>query len=238
MPNREDIGIAVQELQTEARRLGLVWDLRPATITDDRNMIGVIDGDEDVATELLSLIGRPVTGTRVMVMAVPPSGNYVVGYASRNQLAVGQSTIRRVVEDISVTSDITPDDHVFAIFEDLPMAAEFKIFGWLWWTSTSGTPDIRTQIEGATDAVGETSFFAQGTGATVAEGSINTGVASPLATNHVRGSLNGALSGLLVGWYNTVAEINDLKFEVAQGTSSGTAVVLKKGSWVELTRMA
>lgn len=234
----EEIGVAVKELQAEARRLGLTWDLRPATIIDNRvTLTGIIDGDLTVVTELTSLVGRPEAGARVMVMSVPPSGNYVVGYMSSNQPAIGQTLIRVVEEDITITSSDDPDNRPLATFEHLPAHARFKILSWLWWTSTSGTPDIRFETEGPSDATGETSLFAQDTGATVTAGSINTGVATPLATNHTRGAINGALSGLLAGHYQTDDTVGDLEVRVAQGTSSGTATVLKEGSWVELTRM-
>lgn len=234
----EEIGIAVKEIQVEARRLGLVWDLRPATVIDNRvTLTGIIDGDATVVIELISLVGRPEIGTRVMVMAVPPAGNYVIGYLTRNEPALGQTLIRVVEEDITITSSIDPDDQPLATFEQLPLNSRFKIFGWLWWTSTSGTPDIRFETEGPFDATGETSLYAQDTGATVTAGSIDTGVASPLATNHTRGSINGSLSGMLAGHYQTDNTPGDLEIRVAQGTSSPTATVLKAGSWVELTRM-
>lgn len=73
---------AVQEVQDNAKNLGLNWILRPATIgtyDDDTNVaIATFDGDAE-SVPMISLVGYLAAGTRVMVMVVPPSGNYITG---------------------------------------------------------------------------------------------------------------------------------------------------------------
>lgn len=73
---------AVKEVQDNAKSLGLNWILRPATIgtyDDDTNVaIATFDGDAE-SVPMISLVGYLAAGTRVMVMVVPPSGNYITG---------------------------------------------------------------------------------------------------------------------------------------------------------------
>lgn len=93
----------------QARRLGLAWTLTPATVsvdsTDVMNVQVIIDGSPLNATRAISLIGQLVTGTRVMVISVPPQGNYIIGfYGSGGQwtewtpaftnLTVGDGTVQ------------------------------------------------------------------------------------------------------------------------------------------------
>jgi len=77
---------SVDELVTQARRLGLVWDLRPGTVTDianggaPYNPLVQMDGDPvNIALPTVSLIGGLALGMRVQVMRVPPTGNYLIG---------------------------------------------------------------------------------------------------------------------------------------------------------------
>lgn len=72
---------AVQETQANAAALGLQWGLRPATVSsanfnDDIQV--VMDGDTQ-AIPAISLIGAVYADSRVWVLQIPPSGNYIVG---------------------------------------------------------------------------------------------------------------------------------------------------------------
>jgi hypothetical protein len=72
---------AVQETQTNANALGLQWGLRPATVsnTTTAGVIEIVmDGDKNIITAL-SLIGAVAEESRVWVLQIPPSGNYIVG---------------------------------------------------------------------------------------------------------------------------------------------------------------
>jgi hypothetical protein len=72
----------VQEMKSNATNLGLNWILRPASINtyDDATSIAqaTLDGDAQ-PIPMISLAGPLLAGMRVMVMIVPPSGNYIVG---------------------------------------------------------------------------------------------------------------------------------------------------------------
>lgn len=65
-----------------ARRLGLQWTMMPATVdtgTDANQQLTIIYDGDTVAIQAMSLIGAVPADFRVMVIAVPPSGNFVVG---------------------------------------------------------------------------------------------------------------------------------------------------------------
>jgi hypothetical protein len=63
-----------------AKRLGMTWTLRLATIVDvtEGAVTGIYDGDT-VAIDMVSMIGPLAVGQRVYVVQVPPSGNFILG---------------------------------------------------------------------------------------------------------------------------------------------------------------
>jgi hypothetical protein len=73
----------VEEVKSNAANLDLVWGVRPARVSDVMsNSVQVIfDGDDNVVIAL-SMIGTLVKNARVWVLRIPPSGNYVVGFAA------------------------------------------------------------------------------------------------------------------------------------------------------------
>lgn len=77
----EEIQTLTQAVVANARRLGLMWGIRPGRVTSISPRLMVLcDGDEEVSIPCDSMVGQLLIGLRVYVMAVPPSGNYVVGF--------------------------------------------------------------------------------------------------------------------------------------------------------------
>lgn len=79
MTNPDIIGTTVKALQEHARSLGLTWSLRPGTVTSvDGGVLVTLDGDAAIisAVNLLDFVS---IGDRVMIISVPPSGNFIVG---------------------------------------------------------------------------------------------------------------------------------------------------------------
>lgn len=83
------------------------WQLRPATIivAGTGSVAGRFDGEglngaETVDIPMISLIGYVAIGARVMVMTVPPAGNYVI-----SDLAA--STAQSDVDNVSFTNNST-----------------------------------------------------------------------------------------------------------------------------------
>lgn len=71
-----------QEIKDNAQTIGMGWTLRPATVNDydpaTSTAQATLDGDAQ-SIPMISLAGPLLAGSRVMVMIVPPSGNYIVG---------------------------------------------------------------------------------------------------------------------------------------------------------------
>jgi hypothetical protein len=74
--------VTVQEVKDNAGSLGLNWILRPATVNtfDSSTSVAQATLDGDAAPiPMISLAGPLLAGMRVMVMIIPPSGNYIIG---------------------------------------------------------------------------------------------------------------------------------------------------------------
>lgn len=75
----QNIETGARELVREARRLGLTWGLRPATVLDQDSVR--YDGDDaETSTRVINLLESPLfIDQRVMCIFVPPAGNFVIG---------------------------------------------------------------------------------------------------------------------------------------------------------------
>lgn len=77
-------GVIAQSVAENADRLGLIWQLRLATvetITSDDIVQAVYDSDSN-AIAMTSMIGQLAPEDRVWAITVPPAGNYICGLAS------------------------------------------------------------------------------------------------------------------------------------------------------------
>lgn len=81
-----------QALVENAGRLGLTWDLRPATVNGASPVSVIIDGD-DAGLVATSMIGSLVVGDRVYVIKIPPGGLFIVGWVN------APSNIPRLITD-------------------------------------------------------------------------------------------------------------------------------------------
>lgn len=77
--------VGAAALADNADRFGLVWKLRPGTVVggDDPTAVSVLMDGDDQPVNMISLVGPPISGARVMCEIVPPSGIYIVGYAGQ-----------------------------------------------------------------------------------------------------------------------------------------------------------
>jgi len=76
------VGTGAEATVENAKRLGLTWTLRLATVlngTDPVNVLATYDGDTAVIS-MTSMVGPLVAGQRVYVVQVPPSGNFITGF--------------------------------------------------------------------------------------------------------------------------------------------------------------
>jgi hypothetical protein len=79
----ELFSVATQSIVQNANRLGLTWTLQLATVTEGNSppkVSAAYDGDPDNAITMTSIIGGCEAGARVYAIAVPPSGNFIIGY--------------------------------------------------------------------------------------------------------------------------------------------------------------
>jgi hypothetical protein len=99
-----DAAATAQAIVENAQRLGLTWTLRLATVVDGSNagaIVATYDGDT-IPIAMTSMIGTLSVGQRVYVIQVPPSGNFITGFATENQ--IGRVFVKRVVLSASATS--------------------------------------------------------------------------------------------------------------------------------------
>lgn len=106
--------VGVKALVENAKSLGLVWNLRPATVavdSPDPSLVEVVmDGDTEIIA-VQSLIGPLGVDDRAMVMIVPPAGMFIIGspnsgaklsrYSVTNGTAVALSTGGTILTDTS-----------------------------------------------------------------------------------------------------------------------------------------
>lgn len=78
------ISVGAQSLVDRSKSLGLVWTRRLATVTDCKDLTScaiLFDGDTESVTAV-SMVGYPGLNARVYVDMVPPSANFIVGFAN------------------------------------------------------------------------------------------------------------------------------------------------------------
>lgn len=121
--NEEEIVVLTKSIQENADRLGLIWKLTPgAVVTTDPLTVLTDSPDENTLASIpvMSLVGDLVVGTRVMVMSVPPAGQYVIGQLTNiprgiinanttNNGAVATATSTTPVPVPSASWDVEPE---------------------------------------------------------------------------------------------------------------------------------
>lgn len=112
MTTEEDTISLVQAMVANAQRLGLIWEFKYATVTNGNDPAAIqihFDNDsENSPVTAVSIIGNLGVGTRVAVITVPPSGQYIIadlmgGNTFRKKVLV-TSTVASV--QINVPEDI------------------------------------------------------------------------------------------------------------------------------------
>lgn len=119
----------VEELLRQAKRLGLIWELRPATVVNTTaTTLGayeprvVMDGDvTNAMIPVVSLVGPLAMNMRVMVMDVPFGGNYIIGIISAD--AIRRYEIGAFASHATTISSVEAVLETFTNFVALPGAA-------------------------------------------------------------------------------------------------------------------
>jgi hypothetical protein len=85
----EVVGVTAKAVVDNADRLGLTWSLRLATVTGKNGEFVTARYDGDSAgIDMVSMIGPVAASSRVYVLKVPPSGNFIVGTTQPVTVAV------------------------------------------------------------------------------------------------------------------------------------------------------
>lgn len=129
-----DIAIGIGSLVDNADRLGLKWRITPATAgrnayTGAGGFIGVtLDGDTSISTAV-SLVGPIQPDARVMVLDVPPTNKYVIGWVGATAgVALGSLGTRKST-DISTAANTTEikDDPVGDLIFNTVSGRRYKV---------------------------------------------------------------------------------------------------------------
>lgn len=92
-----------------AQRLGLTWQLRPATVviaTAGSSSVTVVYDGDTATISAVNLLGTLLlAGARVMGIQVPPSGNFILGYALTGNIAdrLTYDTLAAASADLTLT---------------------------------------------------------------------------------------------------------------------------------------
>lgn len=87
------LAIQAQAIAERAKALGLTWTLRPATV--ESSTIGnavIYDGDTE-AVGVVPLNGNAIPGDRVMMLQIPPGGNFIIGRLPGSPSAATYTTL-------------------------------------------------------------------------------------------------------------------------------------------------
>lgn len=138
----------VQALRDNAGALGLTWQLRPATVVFNTNGIASVryDGGDEVETRAVPLIESVYADDRVMVMHVPPSSNYIIGYATAS---TGRGPGGRVATSLRTTSSAaitTVETIVDTVTAPLVAGRTYKVSWDFAWTQSVATDAFFARI--------------------------------------------------------------------------------------------
>jgi len=164
-----------QALVENADRLGLTWDLKPATVTTVSPTIQLIVDGDTASVSVTSMIGDVFTGQRVYVLDIPPAGLFIVGF-----MAIGRHFVDRQILS-------SPQSSV--IFQIPIELMEVEIGYTARSSNASALVAIRMQINGSAATV-YTTETTQGNGAATASSLIDSS-----GTSAFIGDITGSTSG-------------------------------------------
>jgi hypothetical protein len=119
--NQAEVTALVNAIKDNAQRLGLIWEIKIATVLQAEPIVLQFDGDTDAANSgITNITSLALTaGDRVYVFAVPPAGNYIISIAVPATPLVqtaywisGTSVLAEVTETVA-TWNVAPTNFVF-----------------------------------------------------------------------------------------------------------------------------
>jgi hypothetical protein len=106
----EDIITLIGALQENAQRLGLTWTLTPGVVYSTLPLSAIPDSPDDTAIPIpvVSLVGHVGIGVRVMICAVPPAGQYVIGRLNTDVQILGANATNNGTVATAVSATPVP----------------------------------------------------------------------------------------------------------------------------------
>lgn len=134
MSDNDLFGTAAEAVYLNAQRNGLTWRLTPGTVlSSDSGLLTSIsvqlDGDDN-SISAQSLIGPLLIGARVMVMTVPPQGNYIIGYYGASKQVVSY------IDEIVRNSSVGPFTTTETVLDEISWLASTGVRYKLTWMGT------------------------------------------------------------------------------------------------------
>lgn len=115
------LAVQLKAMMENSKRLGLTWSLRLATIAsaENGNITATFDGDEE-PIGMVSMVGPVVSDTRMYVLIIPPSGNFIVGGDLQGAPARGAiAYFRRTTNKTAITAEVG-----FILLENVPLVKD------------------------------------------------------------------------------------------------------------------
>jgi hypothetical protein len=123
------IAAGIAQLVENAERFQLKWRIIPATVltpSSDYTKVRV-DGDAS-ASNAVSLIGRTSMNSRVMILSIPPSNKFIIGWIGIGGDAVNTAAMQHHRAGLNGTSTTGNDDTVSATFVNMAGTAAVTTF--------------------------------------------------------------------------------------------------------------
>lgn len=103
--NQDDLSAQARAIVDRAKALGLIWTLRPATVGSINVAEALVTYDADSEFNgAFSLISGVRAGDRVMMLQVPPAGNFIIGRLGLGAVNASLRAQQRSTGDVTLTT--------------------------------------------------------------------------------------------------------------------------------------
>lgn len=129
----ELMSVQAQAIVGRAKALGLTWTLRPGTVETGASNPPLVTLDSDSEQiNVFSLIGTVLPSERVMVIQVPPAGNFIIGRVESTVVVpLSMSSFRGKVVSLADVTLTTASQAVSPLTSiTVASAAEYQITAW------------------------------------------------------------------------------------------------------------
>lgn len=162
---------------------------------------------------------------------------YAGGITEIEDLSEISGLVLTKFSDTGINTDTTLSDDPDLVTPSLDANSTWVIDGWLWWTGTSGTPDIKFAFAGPAGSDIQWILHAITTAGTSNSSAQDIGIQTGMGNTHARGTFNGSTSGMVKGYLTIGGTAGSVRLQWAQNTSDASTVTLKEGSYLRFRRV-